>query len=159
MGNSYGCPCIPNPIWIPPPPFITQPPQPSKTPAGPPPIEDPWFVVGLYESDDCGFGGCSRDYGLGAMDMNTGVILTSENTGVTAHSTNDLCGANIGGAIVICQGDITQECQAPGVALYNSRTCRTYCPSLGDNGFAWDIFDGDVSITLSTVLVCDRALS
>jgi hypothetical protein len=148
MGASFGCPCIPDPIWIPPPPT-----QPTL-----PPLQNPWFVVGLYEEDDCNFAGCTHAYGLGAMNMNAGTLAEVDLDGV-GHSTRDLCGASINGATVICQGDITVQCADPGVALYNSRTCRTYCPSFGDSQFVWDIFDGDFASSLSTVLVCDRALA
>jgi hypothetical protein len=92
------------------------------------------------------------------MNMNEGKVVDGNLNGI-GHSTRDLCGANIGGATVICNGDITANCASYGVALYNSRSCRTYCPSLGDPQFVWNIFDGDFATSLSNVLVCDRALS
>jgi hypothetical protein len=155
MGNFYGCPCIPNPIWIPPPPTQSRTVQPSQP--TPPPLEDPWFVVGLYEEDDCNFASCLHAYGFGAMNMNAGTLEETDLNGV--GPSYDLCNAIINGAKVDCYGDITTNCAPYGIALYNSRTCRTYCPSLGDSQFAWDLFDGDFGATLSTVLVCDRALS
>jgi hypothetical protein len=151
MGNYFGCPCISNPSWAPP----------APTPTTLPPLENPWFVVGLAEEDDCGFSiqGCTHAYSLGAMNMNAGTLVTGVEDNGTGHSTNDLCGATINGATVVCQGDITTECSNYGVALYNSRTCRTYCPSKGDSQFVWDIFDADFALSLSNVLVCDRALA
>jgi len=92
------------------------------------------------------------------MNMNAGTREQGGLTGV-GFSTKNLCGYKIGGATVICNGDITQQCSDPGVALYNSRTCRTYCPGYGDSQFVWNIFDGDFAMSLSTVLVCDRALA
>jgi hypothetical protein len=114
--------------------------------------------VGLSESDTCNFAGCTRDYGLGVRNMNGGIGWTGYDTGV-GHSARDLCGKTLNGTTVICQGDITQQCAGYGVALYNSRSCRTYCPSLGDPQFCFDLFDGYFADTLSMVLVCDRALS
>ena len=155
-GDHFGCPCDPN--WSPPPPPTTADPTPTPSPTGPPPLENPWYCVGLFERDDCGFAGCTHEYGLGARNINAGTQWTGYGTGI-GHSTKDLCGKNLNGATVICQGDITQTCADYGVALYNSRSCRTYCPSLGDPQFCFTpVFDGYFSFSLSMVLVCDRAL-
>lgn len=150
LGNKFGCPCYPDPIWVPAPPIIHN---------QFPPLQDPWYTVGLYEDDECFNDGCTHAYGLGAMDMSEAGGLYDASLNGIGHSTKDLCNAKIGPAGVICIGDITKQCSDPGVALYNSRTCRTYCPSAGDNQFAWHIFDGFGSTTLSTVLICDRALA
>jgi hypothetical protein len=125
-----------------------------------PPLEHPWYCVGLAEEDDCNsLGGCTRSYMLGARNMDAGTQENCCGTGVRSYEPNDLCGKTINGAVVDCYGDLTQECAGYGVALYNSRTCRTYCPSLGDDNFCWDLFDGDFSDSLTQTLVCDRALS
>jgi hypothetical protein len=156
MANYFGCPCLSDPSWGS---GQTQPTQPLLPPL--PPQENPWYVVGLAEEDDCGFSiqGCTHAYSLGAKDMTAGTLVTGVEDNGTGHSENDLCGASINGATVVCEGDITVECSLYGVALYNSRTCRTYCPSQGDSQFVWDIFDADFALSLSTVLVCDRALA
>lgn len=158
-GYHSGCPC--NPDWSsappPPPPATTS--SPPTGPPSPPPLVTPWYCVGLAETDDCGFGGCTHDYALGARNMNDGTQVNGYDTGIGSHNPGDLCGKSLGGWTVTCQGDITQECAGYGVALYNSRSCRTYCPSLGDPQFCLDLFDGDFSDSLSLVLVCDRALS
>ncbi|KAH7395410.1 hypothetical protein BKA64DRAFT_624215 [Cadophora sp. MPI-SDFR-AT-0126] len=157
-GNKYGCPCRPDPIWIPPPPITrTSPPTSDPTPTLPP-LQNPWYVVGLWDEGECNFnGGCTYSYGAGAMNMNAGTRDQGPLTGI-GFSTKQICGQKMFGATVICNGDITADCADYGVALYNSRTCRTYCSSLGDSPFVWKI-DGTFPSFLSTVLVCDRALS
>ncbi|KAL3963047.1 hypothetical protein ACCO45_000051 [Purpureocillium lilacinum] len=114
LSNYYGCPCIPDPIWIPPPPQTSNP--------GYPPLESPWYCVGIYIDGNCGPGSGSNG--------------------------------------VICNGDLTQECAEPGIALYKSRTCRTHCAQFGDSSFCTpDFTDGQhFDRTLSAVLICDRAL-
>ncbi|KAL6693521.1 hypothetical protein J3F84DRAFT_401419 [Trichoderma pleuroticola] len=158
MGNFYGCPCIPNPIWIPPPPSL--PPSEDPPPSSPslPPLENPWYCLGIYERDDCNNLGCTRSYALGARNMNTGVAHTVHETGV-GHPISDLCGATIDGATIECHGDISAECAPPGIATYNSRTCRSYCHSLGDPVECWNIGNGVFGFRMSMSLVCDRALS
>ncbi|KAH6658580.1 hypothetical protein BKA67DRAFT_511880, partial [Truncatella angustata] len=155
MTNFYGCPCIPNPIWIPRPPTLPPyvPPPPTQ-----PPLQNPWYCVGLSEDDDCGFGGCTHRFELVARNMNAGTQVSGYLTGI-GHSTADLCGATLGGATIICQGDITAQCSDYGVALYNSRSCRTFCPDLGDLPFCWQIFNGVSAFELAMDLICDRALS
>ncbi|KAH9209393.1 hypothetical protein DL95DRAFT_310096, partial [Leptodontidium sp. 2 PMI_412] len=102
-------------------------------------------------------GGCTYSYGAGAMNMNAGTRDQGPLTGI-GFSTKQICGQTMFGATVICNGDITADCADYGVALYNSRTCRTYCSSLGDSPYVWKI-DGTFPSFQSTVLVCDRALS
>jgi hypothetical protein len=92
------------------------------------------------------------------MNMNKGTVETSDDDS-SPHADRDLCGATIGNWRVTCNGDITKTCQDPGVATWGERTCRTYCPDLGDNQIPYDIFDGDFAFSLTAVLTCDRTLA
>jgi hypothetical protein len=95
-------------------------------------------------------------WALGARNMNDGSIETSGETGIS-HAKQDLCGATIGGATVICQGDIMQECAGPGVALYKPRTCQSHCD--GDSVFCYNLDAVTFGRSLSSDLICDRALA
>jgi hypothetical protein len=145
FSSLEGCPCVPrcvyNPIWVPPPLL--------------PPLENPWYCVGLAEADDCRFRGCIRQYSLGVMNMDAGTLATDiELNAVAVHSPQDLWRVTINEATVISQGDISVEC----ADLHNSWTCRIYCPSLGGGQVCWDITNAVFTNTQSMVLVCDRAL-
>jgi hypothetical protein len=163
MANFFGCPCTPDAIWIPAPTGLSPPPSQTSTPSSPslPPLEDPWYCVGLFEDDYCNqnAAGCTSMYGMGVRNMNSGVVTTTSLTGVSSYATQDLCSTTINGAEILCQGDITAQCSGYGIALYDSRSCRTYCPSAGDTPFCWDSFDGYSSSSQSASLICDRALS
>jgi hypothetical protein len=123
----------------------------------PPALEDPWYCVGLGQEDDCNFGGCTPDNTLGAYDVPNSKKADCCNTGLHGCSPTHPCGRTINGATVECFGDLNQECANCGIALYNSLSCRTCCPIVGDDTFCSDIFDGDFSFTLMQTLVCDRA--
>jgi hypothetical protein len=164
MGNFFGCPCKPLPVWIPAPPSHPPPPPPSppSSPSPPqlPPLESIWYCLGVVDSWTCGsaLGSCVHDFSLGARNMTTGTVATTGHTGV-GHSDQDLCGATIGGFTVNCKenSDITQSCAGYGIAKYNDRTCRTQCGPSGDSSFCFpalnDIFFGT---SLGAVLICDR---
>jgi hypothetical protein len=89
--------------------------------------------------------------------MNKGTVETSDDSG-NPLADQDLCGATIGNWKVTCNGDITKDCQDPGVATWGERTCRTYCPALGDNQMPFHINDGAFNLVLTAVLTCDRTL-
>jgi hypothetical protein len=165
MNAYFGCPCTPDAIWIPAPTGLSPVPIPTPTTPSLPPLEDPWYCVGMYEEDDCeevgeGSGYCTRWYGFASMNMNSGVRDTTPITGVGAIPASQLCGTTINSAEVLCYGDITAQCAGYGTALFNSRSCRTYCPSTGDSPFCYEVNGGPGSSEyISTVLICDRAMS
>jgi hypothetical protein len=122
---------------------------------------NPWYCLGVYEQDNCSpIAPCTRAWGLAARNMDTGRWVDDYLTGV-GRSEGELCNKQLGGANIICQGDITQECSGYGVALYNYRTCRTYCPAFGDSQWCYNPFPNGINgqlyaESIGATLICDR---
>lgn len=153
-GAKYGCACIPDPIWIPP----TAIPSTVPTAAPLPPLQNPWYCLGLYERGDCNFAGCTRAYSLGVRDMTNGEGWEVDGNGA-GHQVEDFCGKVINGATVECYGDLNSYCSAYGVVKYKGRTCRTRCPDVdGDSPWCYDINNIWYSLKLAKNFICDRAL-
>ncbi|UKZ57128.1 hypothetical protein TrVGV298_010980, partial [Trichoderma virens] len=128
-GNFYGCPCIPDPIWLPAPTTFPNDPDPPASTL--PPLVQPWYCLGVQEQDYSNAEHDTPSYWLAARNRNTGHTDNGYGTG-TGYSARDLCRKTLGGATVIRNGDPMTQCSGYGIALWNSRSCRTHCASLGD---------------------------
>lgn len=105
MGNFYGCPCRPDPIWIPFPTFIprptptTQAPLPPATQAPPPHpnvCPDNWIAIGLAQT--CGITtGCGGNFGAIFFNGCKNLHLGADDTwcgGQWVKGWNVQCGSN-----------------------------------------------------------------
>jgi hypothetical protein len=67
---------------------------------------------------------------------------------------SDLCGKNVDGQVVNCNGDVSQTCSGYGVANYNGWNCRTICG--GDPSPCWRQGAGAKYAGINGVIICDR---
>jgi len=74
------------------------------------------------------------------------------------YSAADLCGQTVNGQVVTCIGDITQTCAGYGVATYNSLSCRTICPDIGDPTACWRSDSGSANEFIVGVIICDMTM-
>jgi hypothetical protein len=72
----------------------------------------------------------------------------------TMHA-KDLCGKNVNGQVVNCNGDISQTCSDFGIANYNGLNCRTVCSSKNDPVPCWRQDAGSSSAWITGVLICN----
>jgi hypothetical protein len=69
---------------------------------------------------------------------------------------SDLCGKNVNGQVVNCNGDVSRTCSGYGVASYNGLNCRTVCN--GDPSPCWRQGAGSQYAGINGVIICDRRL-
>ncbi|KAL0932619.1 uncharacterized protein CTRU02_211582 [Colletotrichum truncatum] len=117
-----------------------------------------WFVVGVHDDwKSSRTGGTTHKYSIAAKNMNTGAEVETKHSGA-GRSSDDICGSKLFGAEVWCfqPGNIGKECQGYEVAAFNSRRCRTYCPSIGDKSPLYNYNLVTSGEWFRVHLICDR---
>ncbi|KAH7357685.1 hypothetical protein B0T11DRAFT_257444 [Plectosphaerella cucumerina] len=118
-----------------------------------------WYVVGVkneWSVTQTPSGGVytTNDYSIAAMNMDSGDEDDANHSG-WGRGRENLCGTNVMDAEVWCWGDVTQNCQGY-IAAFKSRSCRTFCESLGDKRNLYNWNAGPTGAWFRADLVCDR---